>query len=187
MSVGSTATNPSFPNWVRGLDLVTGIIAVLVGFWIFLDVSLAQLTILFLFSFALALIGFTRLVKVATTPDEIMKRSSRVLNTVAGVLSIISAAYVFTFPLVTILLSIAILGVALMLMGTARLYMGAVEDGLPIWMRTLLIIIGLLTIGLSLLTIAFPGYGFVILIMLISIMLIINGLTRLVSGITGRY
>ncbi|MGD9397011.1 MAG: DUF308 domain-containing protein [Candidatus Thorarchaeota archaeon] len=187
MTLKKTTITLSFPTWVRGLDLVTGIIAVLVGFWIILDVSLAQLTILFLFSFALALIGFTRLVKVATTPDEIMKRSSRVLNTVAGVISIISAAYVFTFPLLTILLSIAILGIALMLMGAARLFMGAVEDELPIWMRALLIIIGLLTIGLSLLTIAFPGFGFIILAMLISIMLIINGFTRLVSGITGRY
>ena len=159
----------------------------LVGFWIVIDVSLAQITILFLFSFALAIVGFTRLVKVATTPDEVMKSSSRVLNAIAGVISIISAGYVFLFPLLTILLSIAILGIALMLMGTARLFIGAVEDGLPTWMRSFLIIIGLVTIGLSLLTIAFPGYGFAILTMLISIMLIINGITRMVSGITGRY
>ena len=187
MTASGVVSNGSFPDWVRGLDIITGIIAVIVGFWIVLDTSLAQLTILFGFSFALALIGFTRIVKVATTPDEIMKSSSRVLNAVAGVISIISAAYVFAFPLVTILLSIAILGVALMLMGTARLFMGVIEDGLPTWMRALLIFIGLLTIGLSLLTIAFPGYGFAILTLLVSIMLIINGLTRLVSGITGRY
>ncbi|MFW9833787.1 MAG: DUF308 domain-containing protein [Candidatus Thorarchaeota archaeon] len=181
------AIRTAFPNWVRGLDLVAGIIAVAVGFWILLDISLAQLTILFLFSFALAVIGLTRIVKVATTPDEIMKSSSRVLNAIAGVISIISAAYVFLFPLLTIFLSITILSIALMLVGTSRLFMGAVEESLPTLMRAFLIIVGLLTIGLSLLSIAFPGYGFIVLSTIISIALIINGLTRIASGITGRY
>lgn len=187
MTLDSIRTNPYFPNWVRILDLVAGFVALLVGSWIILDVSLAQITILFLLSFALALVGLTRIVKVATTPDETMKRSSRVLNTVVGVISIIAAAYVFAFPLLTIFLSISFLSVALILVGTSRLFMGAVEEGLPNWMRGFLIIIGLFTIGLSLFTIAFPGYGFIILTIIMSLVLIINGITRIVSGITGRY
>jgi uncharacterized membrane protein HdeD (DUF308 family) len=187
MTLEKNKTTLSLPTWVRGLDLVTGIVSLIVGFWIILDVSLAQLTILFLFSIALALIGLTRIVKAATTPDGLTKSSSRVLNTIAGVIAIIAAGYVFIFPLLTLLLSIAILSIALMLIGASRLFMGAVEDWLPNWIRSLLIVVGLLTIGLSLFAVAFPGYGFIALTMIISIVFIITGLTRLVSGITGRY
>ncbi len=176
-----------FPTWVRGLDTITGVVALVVGFWILIDLSLAQISILYLLSFSLLLIGFTRIVKVATTSDEEMKRASRVFNTVAGVVSIIAAAYVFMFPLLTILISIAILAIALLMSGIARLYIGAVEAHLPSWVRGLLVIVGLITILVSILAIALPSYGFVVLVLFIAITLIINGFTRLVSGITGRY
>jgi uncharacterized membrane protein HdeD (DUF308 family) len=182
-----TSAVSTYPPWVRGLDVITGLVAVVVGFWIFLDPALAALSILYLFSFSMLLIGFTRIVKVATTSDEDMKRFSRGFNATAGVIAIIAAVYVFMFPLLTILLSVAILAVALLVSGFARLLIGAIEDGLPIWARILLVIVGLLTIVISVFAILFPGYGFVVLVLFIAITLIINGFTRLISGITGRY
>ncbi len=187
MTLDKNTTVQYYPNWVRGLDVITGIVALIVGFWILLDVSLVQLSILFLFSFALLLIGITRIVKVATTSDEVMKSSSRVFNAVAGVVAIIAAAYVFLFPLLTILVSIAILGVALMVTGTARLYMGVVEEDLPTWMRGINVIVGLLTIGLSLIAIALPGFGFLVLAVFIAFTFIFNAFARLSSGISGHY
>jgi uncharacterized membrane protein HdeD (DUF308 family) len=182
-----TSVTSTYPTWVRGLDTITGVISVVVGFWIIFDIALAQLTILYLLSFSLLLIGITRIVKVATTSDEDMKRASRVFNATAGVIGIIAAAYVFMFPLFTILLSIAFLAVALLVGGIARIYIGAVESHLPSWSRGLLLIVGLLTIVISMMAIIFPGYGFVVLVLYIAITLIINGFTRLISGITGRY
>ena len=101
--------------------------------------------------------------------------------------AIIAASYVFLFPLLTLLLTVAILGVALMVSGVTRLLMGVVEEELPLWARALLVIVGLLTIGLSLIAIAFPGYGFVVLTVILAFIFITNGFTRLVSGVTGRY
>ncbi|OLS28421.1 MAG: hypothetical protein ThorAB25_18690 [Candidatus Thorarchaeota archaeon AB_25] len=187
MTLDKTATLQYYPKWVRGFDIITGIVAVTVGFWIILDTSLAQLSVLFLLALALLLIGFARIVKVATTSDEVMKSSSRVFNAVTGVVAIIAASYVFLFPLLTLLLTVAILGVALMVSGVTRLLMGVVEEELPLWARALLVIVGLLTIGLSLIAIAFPGYGFVVLTVILAFIFITNGFTRLVSGVTGRY
>lgn len=187
MTIETSASKLQYPSWVRGFDIITGLVSLFVGSWIFLDPSLAQLTILFLLAFALILIGFSRIVKVATTSDEVMKRASRVFNTVAGVVSIIGATYVFVYPLLAILLSIMILAISLLVGGIARLFIGATETDLPSWSRVLLVLVGLLTIGLSILTIAFPGYGFVVLILYIALTFIINGFTRLISGITGIY
>ena len=72
MTLDKTATLQYYPKWVRGFDIITGIVAVTVGFWIILDTSLAQLSVLFLLALALLLIGFARIVKVATTSDEVM-------------------------------------------------------------------------------------------------------------------
>ena len=187
MTLDKTATVPVYPTWVRGFDIITGIVAVTAGFWIIFDTSLAQLSVLFLLALALILIGFARIVKVATTSDEVMKSSSRVFNAVTGVVAIIAGSYVFIFPLLTILLTVAILAIALMLNGVTRLFMGVVEEELPTWVRALLVIVGLLTIGLSLIAIAFPGYGFVVLSVIIAFIFITNGFTRLISGVTGRY
>jgi len=65
--------------------------------------------------------------------------------------------------------------------------MGATEKDLPGWVRVLLIIVGLWTLILSLLAIAFPGFGFLVLTLFISVVIIISGFTRVISGLTGRY
>jgi len=175
----------TYPNWVRGWDIIVGLISLIVGVWVLFDISLAQISVLFLLAFGLLLIGIARLVKSATATG--MKTLSRGFNILAGATAIALGLAVFVFPLVAILTLIALLAIGLMFTGVARVVIGASEGDMPGWLRALSVIVGLLSIGLSFVVILFPGFGFLTLILYMSIVFILNGFTRVISGVTGQY
>jgi uncharacterized membrane protein HdeD (DUF308 family) len=102
-----------------------------------------------------------------------------------GILAIFLSSLVFIFPGLSILLLIAFVAISLMLMGVARIIMGGSEDILPSWLRGLNLIVGIISIGLGFLAIAFPGFGFFTAVFYIAISLITNGFARISSGVSG--
>jgi uncharacterized membrane protein HdeD (DUF308 family) len=173
-----------YPNWMRGLDIIIGSILVIAGIWIMIDISLIVLTMLFIISFALIFAGIGRLIRAATS--EGMKPLSRIMNLLAGAIAIILSMLVFIFPGLSLFLLIGFVAISLILIGVARIIIGGQEDILSSWMRGLNIIIGILSIGLGFLAMLFPGFGFLTAIFYISISLITNGFTRILSGLVGH-
>ena len=174
-----------YPNWMRGLDIVIGLFLSIAGFWIILDTTLIILTMLFIVSLTLIFTGFGRIIRAATS--EGMKNISRIANALVGILAIFLSSLVFIFPGLSILLLITFIAVSLILIGVARIIIGGSEDILSNWMRGLHIFVGILSIGLGVLAILFPGFGFLTAIFYISISLITNGFARILSGILGTH
>ncbi len=70
-------------------------------------------------------------------------------------------------------------------MGIGRLFIGLFAKKFDSWFRIVLVVIGLLTIILSIVIFLIPEVGEIVLLVLLSINLLINGIGRLMLGIVG--
>ena len=57
---------------------------------------------------------------------------------------------------------------------------------LPTWYRGLATVVGLISIGLAFVVLAFPGLALLTLVFLLSFALLVIGIDRLAAGITGH-
>jgi uncharacterized membrane protein HdeD (DUF308 family) len=57
---------------------------------------------------------------------------------------------------------------------------------LPTWYRVLAILVGVVTIGLAFVVLAFPGLALLTLVFLLGFALLVIGIDRLIAGITGH-
>jgi uncharacterized membrane protein HdeD (DUF308 family) len=73
----------------------------------------------------------------------------------------------------------------LLIHGIARVVIGGFAKVFSSWLRGLLVVFGLLTIVLSVLVFISPALGFLTLVIILSITFLLNGIARIVSGITG--
>lgn len=69
--------------------------------------------------------------------------------------------------------------------GIPRVVVSVFVNVFPRWPRGLLVVVGLLTIVLSVIVFISSALGFLTLVFIISISFLLNGLARIVSGTTG--
>jgi uncharacterized membrane protein HdeD (DUF308 family) len=73
----------------------------------------------------------------------------------------------------------------LLLHRIARVVIGGFVKVFSSMLRGLLVVVGLLTIVLSVFVFIYSALGFLILVFILSITFLLNGIARIVSGITG--
>jgi len=80
---------------------------------------------------------------------------------------------------------IYILSFVLLLNGVARLVIGGFGRVFPKWLRGFFVVVGVLTIVLSVIVFVSPSLGFLALVLLLSFTFMFNGIARIIQGITG--
>jgi len=78
-----------------------------------------------------------------------------------------------------------LLSFALLIHQIARLVIGGFANVFPSWLRGILVVVGLLTIALSIMVFISSALGFLTLVFILSITFLLNGIARIVSGTTG--
>ena len=76
-----------------------------------------------------------------------------------------------------------LLALALLAYGIVNLVIAGAASLVSKWMRALLIIVGSLSVILSLIVIGFPGIGLVALVVMLSVTFLLNGIESIISGI----
>ena len=171
------------PTWLRTLDIILGLISVVLSILIFAYQELAILTLIFILSFVLLFLGIARV--FGGIFALYLSSKIRALNVGIGLVAIVMAILALIYPDLTTQLLIYIISFALLLNGIARLAIGGFAKAFPKWLRGVFIVIGLLTIGLSVVVFLYSDLGFLALILMLSVTFMINGLTRIVQGIIG--
>jgi uncharacterized membrane protein HdeD (DUF308 family) len=103
-----------------------------------------------------------------------------------GVLAIILALIALAFPIGTSVFVITLLAIALLFNGIAHVIHGATNKQSPGWARGFSIGAGVIAIALSILIMASPLYGAVLVSLILGIALLILGIEIIVLGISGR-
>lgn len=172
------------PNWLRYVQVGLGAISIILSIAILTQPGIAVYTIILMLSIALLIIGIER---IATGIAPLPSRSSRIANIGLGALAIAVALAVISFPVFTAGLLVTLAAISLLFVGIARIVQGVKNKDAPGWSRGFMVGVGVLSIAVSLLVIARPiSFGVVLLGLMISIALLINGIQMIALGIGGR-
>ena len=197
------------PPWLRMLQIVLGSISVLLAAIIlFVPGSSISTTVLIL-SITLLVIGIERIcfgvfgvVKAtststtATTTTTIATittkpskyKSSRIANIALGLLIIALSIVLMEFPVFSAALLIVLAAIALLVIGVVRIIHAFREEDIHRATRKYLSVgVGILCIVVAILIIANPTtFGLMLLVFMLSITLIIVGISMIVRGVKGE-
>ena len=172
------------PTWLRIVDIIFGVVSIMASVGVLSYRELTISTLVMVLSVVLLIIGFARLLSGLFSKD--LSDSLRAINVGTGMFALLLAGVTIFYPQLATQMVIVLLAFALLINGLARAVIGTFARIFPSWFRGLLVLVGLFTIVLSFVVLISPEVGSVTLIYLLSISFLINGATRIVSGITGK-
>ena len=168
------------PGWLRALRVVFGLIAIVASFYVLASPGLAVITLTIFLSFAMIIIGVSRLVRGSSF--RLLSKSHRALDVIVGVLGIILGFAVLSFPLMGAMTLIFLLALATMIYGFESIAIGAIAGKLSKSMRALLVILGVLGVAFAFIVFAEPAIGIFTLIVLLSVSLMVHGIESIASA-----
>jgi uncharacterized membrane protein HdeD (DUF308 family) len=177
------------PSWLRVLQIGLGAISIILSIVILAFPGIAIYTIILMLSVVLLIIGIERIAIgiASSSPPPSPNKSSRFANIGLGALVIVLAIVVMSYPLHTAAFLIFLGAFALLFNGIARIVQGIANKNAPRWSRSFLVGVGALSIAVSALVMVHPiSIGVVLLALVISISLLINGIQMIASGIAGK-
>lgn len=182
----TTAREP-YTGWLRGLEIIAGIILVGLSFLVWGYPLIAGLTTVFIFGLALIILGTMRMGQGIF--EQALGGGMRALLVILGVILVGIGLYAIAFPIGGALTLIFFFAFALMLAGIDRLVLagsGWPGPGTPRWVSYLSLIAGIFAVVVGFIALLFPGFGAALLFVIISIALLVLGLEMIVSGFRGR-
>jgi uncharacterized membrane protein HdeD (DUF308 family) len=171
------------PGWLRALDVVFGLIAIILSIVVLAYPQLTILMLILMLSIGLLVIGIARI--FGGIFAKYLSDGLRVINVGVGALALALAIVAILYPQLAAQMLIYLLSFALMLNGIARLVIGGFARAFSGWLRGFLLLVGVLTIVLSVVVVISPAFGFLTLVFMLAIAFLLNGIARIVSGVTG--
>jgi uncharacterized membrane protein HdeD (DUF308 family) len=171
------------PSWLRAFDVIFGLIAVVLSVVVLAYQELAILTMIFVLSIVLLVTGIARIftgIFAKYLSDKI-----RALNFGVGMVAMVLSIVTLLYPNLTTQVLIYILSIVLLLNGVARLAIGGFARAFPKLIRGFFVVVGILTIVLSAVVFVSSDFGFLALILMLSLTFMFNGIARIVQGVTG--
>lgn len=192
------------PPWLRMLQIVLGSISVLLAAIILFVPGSSISTTVLLLSLIFLIIGIERIcfgvVKATSTTSTTSTttatittkpskyKSSRIANIALGLLIIALSIVLMEFPVFSAALLIVLAAIALLVIGIARIIHTFREEDIHRATRKYLSVgVGILCIVVAILIIANPTtFGVMLLVFMLSITLIIVGISMIVRGVKGE-
>ncbi len=179
-----TVSEKNVSKGIRILQIIVGIIAIALSIAVIINPGFGIEILVFLLSITLFVVGIER-VSIGFLP-YITKSSTRISNIVLGGLAIALAIIVIAFPIFTIGLLVTLLALGLLFIGIARIVHGVIDKQTSKWSRVLLVGVGVLSIGISLMVFINPLLGIFILTFMLAVNLLIIGIESIVHGVSGK-
>jgi uncharacterized membrane protein HdeD (DUF308 family) len=171
------------PLW-RTLEVIGGVIVIALAFIALPDPQFTTRLFAIVIASGLIIGGLFR-ISVGVFA-KILPSPLRTLNTAGGVVAVVLGIVALVDLQATISTLVTILALALLLVGAFEIGVGVARHP-PIWLRTTIIMIGILTIILSGYAILDLSIGEGLLAAVLAIALLLLGLRNIVHGITGHH
>ena len=173
-----------YSNWIRGIDVFTGLVTVLVGAWVLFSPDLVEATLVITVAIGLFLIGVVRFGKGISMSGLTM--SSRAMKIVSGIGAIALSILSFVFSSLTVTFLITLLTFAIMIVGLSRMVVGNGEKTMPGLMRLLNIVGGGIVFFFGLFAAIFSDMGFFTLRIILACVFIALGVIRIAGASKGE-
>ena len=171
------------PGWLRGLEIVTGLLAILFGVIVFAFPGLGVATLVVVLSIGLIFAGIR---SISIVGFSRLSKGLRIVSAIAGIVSLILAIIVTLFPGYGALTLMILLAYGLIVYGFSRIFLAYTLKSADGWLRGVIAAVGVLDVILSFVVIALPGLGLLTLTVILSLVLLVSGAEILISGATGR-
>ena len=171
------------PGWTRAAEIILGLVSLVAGIWVLAYPGLAVLTLILLLSIGLIFLGWRDILLGAM--GKYLPKWLRAADIIFGVLAFVLSVVVIASPGVAVLTLVTILYVALFVRGVAGLSMAAVKMIAP-RLRAASAAVGVLSIILAIVALAYPGLAIGALVFLLSVGLLFVGIEAIAAGVIGR-
>ena len=178
------ASEKGVSKGIRILQIIVGIISIGLSIAVIINPGFGIEILVFLLSLTLLVVGIER-VSIGFLP-YIKKSSTRISNIVLGGLAIALAIIVIAFPIFTIGILVTLLALGLLFIGAARIVHGIFDKQTSKWSRIFLVVVGILSIGISFMVFINPLVGIFILTFMLAVNLLIIGIESIVHGVSGK-
>ena len=169
-------------SWIRILDNVVGLIVIVVAI-----VAVLELAFSFIYALEVLLVGLFAMGIAWIVMGIYVLRAylyARIFMLITGFAAIVVSLMNFIFISLPLDYLVIYPAIAMLLVGSSRLVLGFFITEIPLWIRMLQVLAGILTVNLAALVFIFPGINFQGVIILLVIAFIANGLVRLIMGST---
>lgn len=170
---------------IRISQIVLGGIAIALSLAVIVNPGVGIATLTFLLSITLVVVGIERLVTGITLSKH--SRSSRLGNIALGALAALLGIVVLAFPLFTTGVLVTLLALGLLFTGIARIIHGISDKNISKWSKGFLVGVGILSLAVSSMVIAYPALGVFVLTLVLGINLLIIGIQSVAYAISGHH
>src|SRR5271157_675506 len=171
------------PGWLRGLEIVTGLLAMVFGVLVFIFPGWGVGTLVVLLSIGLIFVGIR---SISLLGYSSLPNSLRILSAISGVISLIFAALVALFPGYGELTLLMLVSFGLIVYGFGRIFLASTFKTTVAWIRGMMVAVGVLDVILSVLVLVLPGLALLTFAVVLSVVLLVSGAEMIVSGAIGR-
>jgi len=173
------------PFWLRGLEIIAGIVSIIVSFYVVARPTVALLTIAIFFAVALLLLGIARVARGVGAKS--MSSWSRVVSVIVGLIALAVALVTVVFPLLGDLTVAFMFAFGLLFTGVGSITGGqALGKAVPSWLRYATIAIGVLGIIVACSVLIFPVLALATLVLLLGVNFFLFGIELILLGAIGR-
>lgn len=178
------------PKWLRIFQVVVGLacigisIAIMVDFAYLETSKVGTYSLIFLASIAFIIIGIERI--VVGIKSTALKRSSRIISIGIGVGLVVYFGSGYFFPQFLAKLYVLILGFGLLATGALKIVEGIRNNTYEKPPKLFTLGVGVLCVAAGLLVLMYPVLGFVLLLLIVSIIFFVTGIQIAFVGIRGK-
>jgi uncharacterized membrane protein HdeD (DUF308 family) len=165
-------------SWMKASNIIAGVSFIVISTIVLIDFNLATNIILVLFGITLLILGIIRIFVGYYYHEKAI--AIKRLKIFAGIIMIIISLIVLsTITVLGSYILVILLASALILNGALRATVGFLDKEIKLWLKVTLISVGLISILFGILAIVFYKFGFFTIVILLALIFIFNGFTRI--------
>jgi len=170
-------------NWLRITEIIFGSLIILASVIALLFTWFSLLDRILLLSISLFFMGFTRIIKGIFL--KYFSLALHVMDLKVGIIELVLAVVIVAYPGISPQMLVYLLFIPLLFHGIVRVALYFTEGDLPLWLRSILIAKGLITILLTGAVVAFQPLNLSIVISVFSLIFMASGISRIALGVAG--
>jgi uncharacterized membrane protein HdeD (DUF308 family) len=171
------------PGWLRGLEVVTGLLAMVFGVLVFIFPGWGIGTLIVMLSIGLFFAGIR---SISLVGCKSLSSSLRILSAISGIISLILALLVALFPGYGELTLLMLVSFGLIVYGFGRIFIASTLKTTVEWIRGMMVVVGVLDVILSVVVLVLPSLALLTFAVVLSVVLLVSGAEMIVSGAIGR-
>lgn len=172
-----------FPNWIRAVDVIVGIISIVAAILFVIGSTLSSLILIFALCAALTAVGFARVARAAAVKAKGTPR--RVINLISGASVIFIVAILVLTTGLPESLQIRLIAFAWLVNAIARILIGTLEKDVGWLLRIAQFIVGIVSVVVAVYIDLNPLVDVNTAILFLALVVGANGLARTARGYVG--